>query len=612
MSIQSTVQNAAGPLLIGPRAGAAGAVIPGIGPRLRKNSGAAGVLRYGSLGALIFGPLLGLLYIMFMPFIFILLGFLMLPGILLAKTEAVTLEGKSAVCMGCHAAEGMTKTFASKETISLQVDARQLTQSAHSFLECTDCHQSIAASDHPAGSVYRSKKEFEEKMSAACRTCHSDQALKKQPMHFQAATRANAPPCTECHSGHAVKNIASVKKAQSDNQYCLTCHQKELAITSTNAVTSISEQQLKRSVHSNHRCADCHAGFSKEQHPIKKYGHVREHVIALSATCERCHADKLVQVNGSIHASMLKQNRNAPVCTDCHGFHDVTPKAAYATVSGVPCKKCHEDVFAEYAKSVHGRAKISGSGKHAPLCSSCHRAHDIKATALNSAIKDACLGCHANAPALHERWLPNTALHLDSIACAVCHSPEADRGVSLTLIDRNTGKPITEEQLIAILGGNYRELITLASSRSSVIDDRGLQNIVNLINDKSSTMRVSFRGAMAVTGGTKAHDLALKGKAVKECEQCHNADSPFFRNVTVAIGKSNGKMVRIEAQQEVLGSLFSVIPAGQFYVLGGTRLRMLDFVGILMVIGGATFPLAHLAIRALTAPIRKNRKEGRS
>lgn len=608
MSTHSAVQEGA-KLLHGGRTQAGGQVKPLLKQMQRIMEG--GDVRFGSLGALVVGPVLGLLYITFLPLIFILLGFLMLPGILLAKTESVTLSGNAAVCMGCHETAGMAKDLKNGEKLRLQVDAKQLKRSVHSFLECTDCHQSVSMADHPSGSVYQSKRDFALKTAVACKSCHNEQALMKKPVHYQAATRANAPPCIDCHSGHGVTKVASVKQSLSDNAYCLTCHKQDIKITSANITTSISEQQLKKSVHGSHRCADCHSGFSKEQHPLKKYAHPREHSIMLADTCKGCHADKLVQMNGSIHASMLKQkNLNAPVCTDCHGFHDVTPKAAYATMSGVPCKKCHEAVFAAYAGSVHGKAKISGK-QQAPLCSSCHQAHEVKATALNSGIRDACLGCHSNASKLHEAWLPNTALHLDAIACAVCHSPHADRGVVFTLVNKETGAPVTDEQLKAMLGDNYREVIGLATSQGKAISDRDLQNIVSLINDKNSGVKVAFRGAMALKAGAGAHDLALKTKAVKECEQCHNADSPFFTSVTVAIGKDNGKALFLAAQKEVLGSIFSVMPAGQFYVLGGTRLRMLDYIGILMVVGGATFPLAHLAIRALTAPIRRNRKEGK-
>lgn len=563
-----------------------------------------------SLWPLLLGPFFGMLYMVFLPLLFLLFVFMVVPGIVLAKTQDIALKGESALCMGCHAVEGMTKKFKNSEEISLHVDAKKIQEGVHSFLSCTDCHQDISKESHPAGREFKSREDFVASTSRMCRTCHSYDALKTKRMHYQAITQAKAPPCVDCHGAHSVKRVAALKKTINDNTYCLTCHQRSLTISSIGTTTSIKEIHLKNSVHKNLKCPDCHTGFTKESHTLTTFANTRDHSIALSGTCKRCHQDKLVQVEGSIHASMLRKNNlNAPVCTDCHGFHDIPSKAAYATMSGVPCKKCHDEVFRSYAESVHGKAKMNGR-QEAPLCSSCHFAHEVKPVALNDKMKSTCFGCHRNAETLHQKWLPNTTLHLDTVSCSVCHSPDADHGITLRLVNKDTGQPITEEQIIALLGENYRNLIR-SMSQGEGIDPKGLANIVSVLNEKGARTKATFIGSMS-SKGAGAHKLALKQKAVKECEQCHNANSEFFKNVAVAIVRADGTEMLFDARQEVLGSLFSTLPAGQFYVLGGTRLRLLDYVGILMVAGGVTFPIAHLALRALTAPIRRNRKEKHS
>jgi predicted CXXCH cytochrome family protein len=306
---------------------------------------------------------------------------------------------------------------------------------------------------------------------------------------------------------------------------------------------------------------------------------------------------------------MLKQgNLNAPVCTDCHGFHAVRAKSAFNTMAGIPCKNCHKDVFTAFAESVHGKARLNGNSA-APLCTSCHHAHDIKATALNEGIKDSCLGCHKTAIALHKKWLPNAALHLDSVSCAVCHSPNAGGMVFLRLVDKKTGKPFTEEQVVKLLGENYKELISPMNPLNHAITKEGLYAVVKRLNGRSENTKVTLIGSISLSRGLEAHNLTLKQHAVKECEQCHSAKSDFFRKVAVAIIKDSGKTELFNADQEVLGSLFSVLPASQFYALGSTRLKMLDIIGILMVAGGVSFPITHLLIRKVTAPIRKKREE---
>ncbi len=564
-----------------------------------------------SVWALLLGPLLGMLYVVFLPLVFLLFVLMVLPGMVMAKSETVELQGDSQICMGCHVSHGMTKKFKNNEEISISVDAKQLVASVHSFLGCTDCHQGISMGDHPSGREFKSREDFVASTAKACRSCHSDETLMKKRMHYQAITQAKAPPCVECHGSHDVKRVAQWKPSLDGNQYCLTCHKKNLLSSANGGKESrtVNEAQLKHSVHNNHKCLDCHSSFSKEKHPIGHFANRRSQSIAFSDACKRCHADKFKMVEGSIHFSMLKSgNLNAPVCTDCHGFHNVSPKATYETLSGVPCKNCHKEVFSAYMESVHGKAKFSGHN-NAPICSSCHRAHDIKVTALTGKIKSACLGCHKNAEDLHRKWLPNTALHLDNISCAVCHSPDAGRGIYLRLVNKDTGEPFTEEQIKKLLGKNYNDFNGKMSPHGG-IDDTALYNIVGRLNKKGADARVTFLGRMEVGKGIDAHQLTFKQKAIRECDRCHSANSDFFKNVTVAIIKADGKSVRFSAKQEVLGSLFAILPVNQFYVLGSTRLKLLDFVGVLMVMGGAAVPLVHLTIRKLTAPIRKRRKEG--
>ena len=79
---------------------------------------------------------------------------------------------------------------------------------------------------------------------------------------------------------------------------------------------------------------------------------------------------------------------------------------------------------------------------------------------------------------------------------------------------------------------------------------------------------------------------------------------------------------RIPAQREHHSALvqgpvdFSQRPRGrvcrveirQFYVLGSTRLKILDWLGILMVFGGMAVPIGHITLRILTSPIREARR----
>jgi hypothetical protein len=223
-------------------------------------------------------------------------------------------------------------------------------------------------------------------------------------------------------------------------------------------------------------------------------------------------------------------------------------------------------------------------------------------------IKNSCLGCHKEIEAVHAKWLPNSGLHLSVIACAACHSPNSGKGIALRLVDQNTGKPFTEEQIMKLLGSGYQGLSEQMSAHGEGIDSEDLWSIVRQLNEKGADAKVTFMGQMQVNKGSESHMLALKKNAVKECESCHTSGSAFFNTVTVAIVKADGRLKEFKVQPEVLGSVISLASLKQFYVLGSTRLKILDWIGVLMVFGGASLPIAHLTLRILTSPIREAKR----
>jgi predicted CXXCH cytochrome family protein len=427
-------------------------------------------------------------------------------------------------------------------------------------------------------------------------------------MHRELITKDKALTCAECHSPHARKRIADRKPDVNVNQHCLACHRHELSISIAGKVMSlkIDESLLKGSVHNKHSCTDCHAEFSKEQHPVRTFASIRNHSITVSGVCRKCHSDKFALVEGSIHSVMLKKGMlGAPVCTDCHGFHTVSPKAKYKTMVGAPCKKCHEDIFNAYKESVHGKAKVKGVEK-APICSSCHQAHDVKVTSLTKQMKSVCLGCHEGAIDAHKKWLTNTELHLDAIGCAACHSPNVEREIYLRFYNLTAGTLFFEEHVLNLLGTDRDGLRKELDPDGNGIDAYELGRIAGHLEKKG--MKVALVGRMDIRKGTDPHQLALKSDAVKDCERCHRADSEFFKHVSVAVIRADGKPTIFEAKQEVLGSLVSLLPLSNFYVLGSTRIWLLDILFILAVLGGVSVPVAHIMLRILTIPIREARR----
>jgi uncharacterized membrane protein len=46
-----------------------------------------------------------------------------------------------------------------------------------------------------------------------------------------------------------------------------------------------------------------------------------------------------------------------------------------------------------------------------------------------------------------------------------------------------------------------------------------------------------------------------------------------------------------------------------FYAIGGTRVRYLDKIGLVLIVGGISVVIGHLLVRVATIPLRRKRKE---
>ena len=391
---------------------------------------------------------------------------------------------------------------------------------------------------------------------------------------------------------------AAERAVSKATQQCLDCHsvkglEKKLANGETLAL-HVDGAAFAKSAHNLLGCAVCHADATLENHPPvkKKIASVRENSLAMQKVCSSCHADQFKEHEGSIHAALLREgNPVAPVCTDCHNPHAAVPKASYDVASGAPCSKCHGSVFEAYAGSVHGQARKQGRVE-APVCSTCHSAHDVKAAAGGEKIKDNCHACHSGALPAHQNWLPNAALHLKTISCAACHAPGVKRRVDLRLYDSAAQKRIAEKEGVPQFEMRARAIDTEGKGLNAI----ALQSLLREFSRDGMEGKAILRGRLEVDSGVEAHQLADKAKAVGQCETCHRAGSDPFQRVTISIAGPDGRLVRYGAQQEVLSSATSIDSIGGFYVIGGTRIKLLDMLVALALLVGVGVPIVHLTL----------------
>lgn len=403
---------------------------------------------------------------------------------------------------------------------------------------------------------------------------------------------------------------------------CLGCHGSPgLSVTFLDGERVsgfVDRADLEASVHRALPCESCHRDVASGPHPGRKAGSRAELRRQAAGACGTCHSDQAARVQGSVHYRLSgtgpggagpSQRRDGPVCTDCHGFHTVGPRDSYRTLAGLPCRKCHEDIFTVYEQSVHGKSRAEGEHR-APLCSSCHFAHQVGSATGGTAMKAACLGCHPGTEEVHRAWLPNADLHLQSVACWACHAPQADKGVFLQIVDLETGLPVREEELSGLVGPEARDLAARVLERSGAVDSAEVSFLLKQANRQGGGRRIGLVGRMDVNEQSDAHQLAFTGGAVKECENCHHRDSPTYRNVHLALVREDGRRTSTKASPETLTSSDPVGGGRGFYVLGGTRGVWLDGLGAALAGLGLVVPLTHLWLRRRAAAGRSPREGG--
>ena len=405
---------------------------------------------------------------------------------------------------------------------------------------------------------------------------------------------------------------AADNELSKDDKACLQCHDKEgLEKKLENGEIlslHVSTKAYVESMHNGTSCTDCHAEIDTKRHGKEKttIKSKREFSQSMRESCRDCHKKKFTEYEDSVHAALIKEgSKKAPMCADCHNPHTVRSWKITEPMSAPPCAKCHEDIFKAYSRDVHGQAR-GAKGKDSPICAGCHRAHDVKAASLGSGIKDACLACHKDAVKEHIDWLPKTELHFDSISCPACHAPDAQRRVNLRLYDGVGG---AKHQMSEKTGVPQFEKRTHAADEKDVgLDERALWSLLKEFNQDGGEGKTTLRGRLEVRTGVEAHQLSEKSRAIKDCKACHREGAEPFQSVTLTIAGPDGRPLRHGVQKEVLNSLRSMESVRGFYVIGTTRIKLLDTLLVLVVLGSIGGPLAHMTIKRLFRSVREKRE----
>jgi formate dehydrogenase gamma subunit len=181
---------------------------------------------------------------------------------------------------------------------------------------------------------------------------------------------------------------------------------------------SVHAQAIARGNLSAAVCTDCH-----NSHDIQPASNLQSSIAKakIPSTCGKCHQSEAAEFLQSIHGQAATRGvSRAPVCTDCHGIHNIThpieqnTTTAAVAVATESCAKCHEGVtltqefgvagerVSSYKDSYHGLASKFGS-KVVANCASCHGVHKILPSSdpnsmiSTSNLPQTCGQCHVGA-----------------------------------------------------------------------------------------------------------------------------------------------------------------------------------------------------------------------
>ena len=282
-------------------------------------------------------------------------------------------------CFFCHAKEGLNIEFKSGDVLPLTINPDLFAKSTHGSngLTCVTCHSDIKSFPHPERNS-ESYREFKLDYYTICKQCHEEQFnLTLDSVHQRelAAGNNEAAVCTDCHNPHTQPYLTNQDTGELLDyarlhipETCAKCH-------------SAIYDNYKESVHGAAltqagnldvpTCIDCHGVHNIQSPNTVTFRNTTP------ALCAQCHTNNALMQKYGISTDVLNtyvadfhgttvvlfdktfpdQPTNKPVCTDCHGVHDIAraddPNKGLQTRENllVRCQKCHPDATANFPDS---------------------------------------------------------------------------------------------------------------------------------------------------------------------------------------------------------------------------------------------------------------------
>ncbi|MEW6286034.1 MAG: cytochrome c3 family protein [Chloroflexota bacterium] len=293
--------------------------------------------------------------------------------------QAPSPQAENDTCLACHSQPGFSVQLKSGEPLPLTIDPQAYAESTHGSndVTCVTCHSDIEGFPHPERTA-ESLREFKLDYYTVCKNCHEEQFnLTLDSVHEKSLAAGNleAAVCTDCHNPHTQQRLTDPQSGELLDyarlhipQTCAQCH-------------SAIYDQYKESVHGKAltedgnldvpTCTDCH-GVHNISSPLT--ASFRNSIPFL---CAECHTNNALMRKYGLSTQVLNtyvadfhgttvvlfdktfpdQPTNKPVCTDCHGVHDIAraddPNKGLAVRENLlaRCQVCHPGATANFPEA---------------------------------------------------------------------------------------------------------------------------------------------------------------------------------------------------------------------------------------------------------------------
>jgi predicted CXXCH cytochrome family protein len=264
---------------------------------------------------------------------------------------------------------------------------------------CVDCHGGHAATLAAPLAV---------DPVATCRTCHTtfDDPRVGEPHAEIMASLSSDQNCQSCHSDQPQAVDAQCKNCHTLLQSEMTLPSGQtlsLHVNPEEILQSVhGDRVIEGAEYTALQCTDCHQDQKRYgfPHPTLTVETRRELTVEMERLCQDCHIEVYRRQKDGVHEAAIEQGQDqAATCFDCHGNHAIQKPDEPREHISQTCGMCHSTINEQYATSVHGAELLGKDNPDVPVCTDCHGVHNISdPTTAQFRVEspDLCASCHAD------------------------------------------------------------------------------------------------------------------------------------------------------------------------------------------------------------------------